>query len=252
MARRFFVGLVILPVVFAVSACGRSAPSPAERPSVATPAQPSVDAGARMADHFGKVGELEAAIVRDDLEGAKAAAQWIAEHQQASGLPARTEGYVTATKNAARAVAASASLGNAGVAAAFAVAACGECHAAAKVAPKMPELSAPPTLPGTAAHMRVHKYAMDLMYRGMVGPSETLWKQGAEVLEGSPLRDNDLTKVPEDIVASETHVHELARRAAQAVDTGAKIAIYGELIGGCASCHARHGVVFGAGAPKTN
>jgi cytochrome c553 len=86
----------------------------------------------------------------------------------------------------------------------------------------------------------------------MIGPSETLWKQGAEVLKGSPLRDNDLTKVPEEIVASETRVHEIARRAEQAADAGSKIAIYGELIGGCASCHGRHGMVLGAGVPKTN
>jgi cytochrome c553 len=211
-----------------------------------------MDTTAGMADHFSKVGELEAAVVRNDLESAKAAAQWIAEHQGTAGLPAGTEGYVAATKNAARAVAASASLGNAGVAAAFAVAACGECHAAAKVTPKMPEASAPPTLPGTAAHMLEHKYALDLMYRGMVGPSETMWKQGAEVLEGSPLTDKDLTKTSKQIVAADARVHELARRAAQAEDAGSRIAIYGELIGGCASCHGMHGVVLGPGLPKTN
>jgi cytochrome c553 len=205
-----------------------------------------------MADHFGKVRELEEAIVRNDLESAKEAAQWIADHQEAAGLPAGTESYVIATKNAARAVAASASLGNAGVAAAFAVAACGECHAAAKVTPKMPEVSAPLTLPGVAANMFAHKYAVDLMYRGLVGPSEALWKQGAEALKGSPLRDKDLTKVSKEIVAFETRVHELAGRAAQATDAGARIAIYGELIGGCASCHAMHGMVLGPGLPKTN
>ena len=252
MAHRLLVGLMILPVAFAVSACGRSAPPPAEPSTVAAPAQPSVDTADRMAGHFGKVRELEEAIVRGDLESAKEAAQWIAEQQEVAGLPVGTESYVTSTKNAARAVAASASLGNAGVAAAFAVAACGECHAAAKVTPKMPEVSPPPTRPGVAANMFVHKYAVDLMYRGMVGPSETLWKQGAEVLKGSPLRENDLTKVPEEIVAFETRVHELAGRAAQAADAGARIAIYGELIGSCASCHWKHGMVLGAGMPKTN
>jgi cytochrome c553 len=149
-------------------------------------------------------------------------------------------------------VAASASLGNAGVAAAFAVAACGECHAAAKVTPKMPEVSAPTTPAGTAALMLAHQYAMDLMYRGMVGPSETLWKQGAEALQASPLRDKDLTKVSKEIVAAETRVHELAGRAAQAADAGSRIAIYGELIGRCESCHGMHGRVLGPGMPKTN
>jgi hypothetical protein len=148
-------------------------------------------------------------------------------------------------------VAASASLGNAGLAAAFAVDACGECHAAAKVAPKMPEVSAPPAPTTAASHMLAHQYAVDLMYRGMVAPSEALWKQGAEALKGAPLSDKDLTKVPKEIAASEARVHELAGRAAQAADAGARIAIYGELLGGCASCHAGHGRVLGPGLPKS-
>ena len=252
MAHRLLIGLMILPVAFAVSACGRSAPPPAEQSTVAAPAQASADTADRMASHFGKVRDLEEAVVRGDLDSAKEAAQWIAEHQEVAGLPAGTESYVTATRNAARAVAASTSLGNAGVAAALAVAACGECHAAAKVTPKMPEESAPQSLPGVAAHMLAHKYAVDLMYRGMIGPSETLWKQGAEVLKGAPLREKDLSKVSKEVVAFETRVHELAGRAALAADTGSKIAIYGELIGGCASCHGKHGMVLGAGLPKTN
>jgi len=92
---------------------------------------------------------------------------------------------------------------------------------------------------------------VDLMYRGMVAPSEALWKQGAEALKGSPLSDKDLTKVPKGIAASEARVHEIAGRAAQAADAGARIAIYGELIGGCASCHAGHGRVLGPGLPKS-
>jgi hypothetical protein len=252
MTHRAIVGFMILSVAFAVSACGKSTPAPAEQSTAATQARPSADTAARMAGHFGKVRELEEALIRGDLEAAKAAAQWIADHQETAGLPAGTESYVTATRNAARAVAASASLGNAGMAAAFAVAACGECHAAAKVTPKMPEVSAPPTAPGTPALMLGHQHAVDLMYRGMVGPSDTLWKQGAEALKGSPVSDKDRAKASKEIVAFETRVHEVAGRAAQAADAGARIAIYGELIGGCASCHAMHGRVLGSGLPKTN
>ena len=250
MARRQFVGLMILSVAFAVSACGKSEPPPAEQSAAAAPAQPSADTAARMDSHFAKVRELEQAVVRGDLESAKAAAQWIAERQETAGLPPGTESYVTSTRNAARAVAASGSPGNAGMAAAFAVAACGECHAAAKVTPKMPEVSAPTPVAGAAAHMLAHQYAVDLMYRGMVGPSETLWKQGAEALKGSPLTDKDLTKASKEILASEKRVHEIAARAAQAADAGSRIAIYGELIGGCANCHAMHGMVLGPGLPK--
>ena len=252
MARRLLAWLMVLSVAFVLSACGGSAPPPAEKSAAAAPAQPAVDTTARMAGHFGKVRELEEAIVRGDLDAAKAAAQWIAEHQDAAGLPAGTEGYVTTTKNAARAVAASASPGNAGVAAAFAVAACGECHAAAKVTPKMPEESAPPAAAGAAALMLAHQYAVDLMYRGLVAPSDAMWKQGAEALQGSHLTDKDKAKVSKEIVAAEARVHELAGRAAQAADAGSRIAIFGELIGGCSSCHEMHGRVLGPGLPKTN
>jgi hypothetical protein len=252
MPHRLIVGLMILSVAGAVSACGTAAPPPAEKPAAAAPAQPSADTAARMAGHFGKVRELEQAVVRGDLEAAKAAAQWIADHQEAAGLPAGTESYAIATKNAARAVAASASLGNAGVAAAFAVAACGDCHTAAKVTPKMPEVSAAPIGAGVATQMHGHQYAVDLLNRGMVGPSETLWKQGAEALKGTQLSDKDLTKAPKDILAFETRVHDLAGRAAQTADAGSRIAIYGELIGGCAGCHEMHGRVLGTGLPKGN
>jgi hypothetical protein len=249
MAHRLFVGSMILTAALLASACGRPAPPPAEQASVTAQVSAPADTAARMTEHFGKVRELEEAIIRGDLESAKTAAQWIAEHQTAAGAPAGTEGFVTATKNAARAVAATESLGHAGIAAAFAVAACGECHAAAKVVPKMPDAGQAPVLPGTATHMRAHQRAVELMYRGMVVPSEALWKQGAEALKGSPLTDKDLKGVPKEIVSSEARVHELAGRAAQAADAGSRIAIYGELVAGCASCHGMHGRVWGPGLP---
>jgi hypothetical protein len=74
---------------------------------------------------------------------------------------------------------------------------------------------------------------------------------GAEALKASPPTDQDLKKTAEQIAASDTRVHEIAGRAAQAADAGARIAIYGELIGGCASWHAEHGMVLGPGLPTT-
>lgn len=252
MAHRLSFGLMILFVALLVPACGKPASAPpAEQPTAAAPAQTSAGAAARMADHFGKVRELEEAVIRGDIEGAKAAGQWIADHQDAAGLPAGTESYTIATRNAARAVASSASLGNAAVAAAFAVAACGECHAAAKVTPKLPEATIPAAVPTASAHMLAHQHAVDLMYRGMVGPSDALWKQGAEALKASPLSDK-AAKAAKDVAAAEARVHEIAGRAAQAADAGARIAIYGELIGGCAGCHGMHGRVLGPGLPKAN
>lgn len=252
MSRRVPAVLMILPLALVAAGCGGSAPAPAEQAPAAAPAQPAVNTAAHMAEHFTKIRELEEAIIRGDIASARAPAQWLADHQETSGLPAGTESYVTEMKNAARAVAATDEIGNAAVAAAQAVSTCGNCHTVAKVTPKMPEVSVPAESPGNAAHMRAHQYAVDLMYRGLIVPSEDLWKRGAEALKVAPLTEKDLTKVTKEIAAFEARVHELADRAVNAPDAGAKIAIYGEVIGSCATCHGLHGKVWGPGLPKTN
>ena len=79
-----------------------------------------------------------------------------------------------------------------------------------------------------------------------------MWKKGAEALKVAPLAEKDLAKVTKEIQKFEARVHELAGRAVDAPDSGAKVAIYGEIIGGCATCHGLHGKVWGPGLPKTD
>jgi hypothetical protein len=252
MSRRLVLITALLPVLFVVAGCGGATPPPAEQTPAAAPAQPAVSTAAHMPEHFTKIRELEEAIIRGDLESAKAPAQWIAEHPGATGLPAGTENYVTDMRNAAQAVAVSTEMGHAAVAAAKAVATCGACHQAANVVATLPETSAVADLAGTAGHMHGHQEAIDLLYRGLAAPSDELWKKGAEALKGSPLAEKDLAKVTKEIQVFEARVHELAGRALDAPDTGAKVAVYGEIIGGCATCHGLHGKVWGPGLPKTN
>jgi cytochrome c553 len=204
-----------------------------------------------MTDHFTKVREVEEAVIRGDVDAAHASAQWLADHQETGGLPAGTDTYVGDMKNAARAVASTDVIGNAAVAAASLVGTCGACHQAAKVTLAIPPLIAPATAGDIVSHMRQHQYAVDLMYRGLVVPSDELWTRGAEALKAAPLSDKDMSKVSKDVMASEARVHELADRAAKASDRGARVAIYGEVIGSCASCHGLHGKVWGPGLPKT-
>jgi hypothetical protein len=252
MSRRLVVVLALLPVLFVVAGCGGAAPPPAEQTPPAAPAQPAVSASEHMKEHFEKFRELEEAIIRGDIESARAPAQWIAEHQEVAGLPEGTENYVTEMRSAAKAVAASNDIGNAAVASAKAIATCGGCHAAAKVTPPLPEASAVSDMAGAAGHMHGHQQAIDLLYRGLAAPSDEMWKKGAEGLRVAPLAEKDLAKVTKEIQRFEARVHELAGRAADAPDSGAKVAIYGEIIGGCATCHGLHGKVWGPGLPKTN
>jgi cytochrome c556 len=255
MTRRCGVLLpALLSMALLVVACGGSSqPAAPPAPQAQPAAAPAADVGKHMEDHFARVHEIEMAVIRGDLEAVKGPATWLADHQTAAGLPAGSDAYVTDMKRASSAVAAAESVDNAAAATANMVASCGACHAGTKVTPKMPDLVEPTIVPGTASHMLQHQYAVDQLYEGLAAPSSELWMKGAASLKASPLAYADLpkdTKVGQEIMKFETRVHELADRAEKATDQGARTAIYGELIGGCANCHGLHGGLWGPGLPK--
>ena len=102
--------------------------------------------------------------------------------------------------------------------------------------------------------MMEHQRATDLLYQGLVMPSEERWQKGLAVMQATPLSEKDLptdAKLTKEVVALEKKVHELAANAKTATDLGTKVAFYGEYIGGCAGCHELHGKVWGPGLPKT-
>ena len=91
-----------------------------------------------------------------------------------------------------------------------------------------------------AAHMLEHQWATDLLYQGLVMPSEERWQKGLAAMQGSPLAEKDLpkdAKLTKEIAALEKKVHEMAAKAKTATDLGTKVAFYGEYLGGCAGCH---------------
>jgi mono/diheme cytochrome c family protein len=202
-----------------------------------------------MSDHFTRVRAVEEAVIRGDLEGAKAPAQWIVDHQEITGLPSGTEGQVSAMKDAARSVAAAPDVSTAAKGAAALVGACGDCHSTAKVTATMPLVMLAEAKPGKASHMAEHQLAIDMMYRGLVAPSDADWMKGAEALRKSALGAKDLPEA-KDALSAEKKVHQMADVAAKASDRPAKVAAYGDVIGSCASCHGIHGRVWGPGAPE--
>ncbi len=241
---------VVLPVSFLfltlTIACG-GAQAPEEQTPAAAPASAVTS---HMTDHFTRVHDIEEAVIRGDLEAAAEPAKWLQSHVTMEGLPAGSEPFISEMRNAASAVASTDAVGNAAVATATMLATCGKCHAATGATPKMPEVMPPPAAEGTAGHMREHQYAVDLMSEGLEGPSDDLWKQGAKALTAAPLAGADLPEVPKNVAEMETRVHALADRALNASDTGARTAIYGEIVGDCASCHGSHGKVWGPGVGK--
>jgi cytochrome c553 len=241
---------VVLPVSFVfltfTIACG-GAQAPEEKTPAAAPAS---TVASHMTDHFTRVHDIEEAVIRGDLEAVGEPARWLQSHMTMEGLPAGSEPFISEMRNAASAVASTDDAGNAAVATATMLAACGKCHTATGATPKMPEMPPPAAAEGAVGHMREHQYAVDLMAEGLERPSDDLWKQGARALAAAPLAGADLPEVPKSVDEMETRVHELADRALNASDTGARTAIYGEIVGDCASCHGLHGKVWGPGVGK--
>ncbi len=241
--------LVALAIVLFCAGCGQRPEQGAQQAQTPQAAPPNVPA--HMSDHFSKVREIEEAIIRGDLEAARPAARWMADHQEIAGLPAGTERQVKEMKAAAASVASADNIGTAGIVAANMVGACGACHAAAKVSPALPAVSTDVSGTDRRRHMLEHQHAIDRMYRGLIAPSSDEWMTGALALKAAPLGGKAFADVSKGAVAAEARVHELAGRAAGAALQRDRVTIYGALIGACASCHAEHGRIWGPGVPKT-
>ena len=155
--------------------------------------------------------------IRGDLDAAKAPAQWIADYQETTGLPQGSAVYVKTMKDAAKSVATAADIQAAASGAATLVGTCGNCHSAANVKTRMPAPTLATGKDGKAAHMAEHQFAVDLMYRGLVGPSDEDWTKGASELAGAPLGGKALPEA-KDSLAAEKKVHEVADAAAKATD----------------------------------
>lgn len=206
-----------------------------------------------MGDHFSNVATVQNAVVRGDLEGVRESARWIADHEKGQGLPPTADSYLAAMKNLARQTAEAKDLAGAAQAASMMATTCGTCHAATRVKPTMPVAAPAQAANPTASHMIDHQFAVDLMWEGLIKPSDDSWKKGAQRLKGTPMAAKDLPDDPaltKEIKDFEAKVHALADKAEDAQGSKARSAIYGEIISGCGSCHGLHGRVWGPGVPK--
>jgi cytochrome c553 len=253
LVRPLIAALLLAPIVV-VSACGGTSQPPAEKTAPPDPPKPAVDVAKHMHEHLARVTDIQEAVVRGDMEAAVEPARWIADHQETEGLPAGTASFVADMKKSAAVVAEAKDFRNAATATAMVVSYCGACHEAAKAKISLADLPKPTARPGLAAHMLDHQWAVDLMYQGLIVPSDDQWKQGIAALKAAPLAAADLpkdTKLTGEIRASEKKLHDLADKAVVATDVGSKVAVYAEVLDECATCHGLHGKVWGPGLPKT-
>jgi cytochrome c551/c552 len=124
---------------------------------------------------------------------------------------------------------------------------CGDCHQVAGTRPSAP-LASGVEVGGVVGHMLEHQRAADQMLQGLVIPSSTSWRSGAEGFRVAPLRRD---KLPDDpmltpqLIASEKRIHGLAEQAGKTEAAAARAVFYGQIIASCADCHSLHRKVWG-------
>jgi len=105
-----------------------------------------------------------------------------------------------------------------------------------------------PQVGGVVGHMLEHQVAVDLMFQGLVVPSDSLWRQGTRAMATAPLHPRELpvdSAVRRELAPTEERVHRIATAAAQATDPFARAGFYGQMLAGCADCHKRHARIWG-------
>lgn len=250
----FVQASLVLGVVGLVAACGGN-PEPAEGQPAAGQAPPSAEVIKHMHDHLAQVQQIQHAVIRGDLEGASNAARTFADHQELTGLPEKVRGTIEDMRKAAQEVSGATTLEVASSATGRMVAQCGSCHSAMGAKPALPAPAAAQGQPANAIETKMldHQHAVDMLYAGLVAPSDEMWRKGAEALKASPLKADAFpadAQLSKEALDAQLQTHEVAEKAASASTATARAGIYGSLIGGCASCHALSGRVLGQGVPK--
>jgi cytochrome c556 len=235
------------------AACESKPPEPTGTESSAAPkasstAAPTTESGrekmsktteALMEDHFTQALTIRKAVIDGKLDDVAKPAQWFADFEGLETLDAKWKPHMEAMIEAAKSAKgagddvekAAAAVGQMGQA-------CGACHASVG-GPAIEFDPLPEPESGTKPHMDKHKWALDRLWEGLMGPDDEAWRKGAEALTDAPLTAEALVPASgaEDVEALAKKVHEIGAKAPAADKPAARADIYGQLLATCGACH---------------
>ncbi len=92
---------------------------------------------------------------------------------------------------------------------------------------------------GNPPHMQRHQWAIDMMWQGLITPSDEAWVKGAEVMAEAPLSPAEIS-LKQTVTKAIAKLADDAHAAAGAARTVAKEGrgqAFGELLLSCSTCH---------------
>jgi len=188
-----------------------------------------------MHEYLGRITTIKSLIIMGNLDGVREPAIWMADHDVADGLPADFEQYVGLMRQYARGVNNATDLISAALAVSGMAKTCSSCHLANEVEIEFGYDQVPAEWSDTVSHMQRHQWAMDRLWEGLIGPSDTAWNRGMDMLVDVPLHADDV--MSGDSAGADTaelermasRVHALTRRGTTATTPTARADVYGEL-----------------------
>lgn len=227
--RAVSVALAIVVMAHGIATCGGPVPrGPARTLGL-------------MHQNYTRAGDLRAALILGDLDGARDAARWIVENETAEWLPSGAVFHLTGLRNAARRVVAARDLRESATAGTDVAAACGTCHT--DLAPAVGTRfgsGAPRTAEDLSTHMLRDSWAASRLWEGLVGPSDAAWDAGAQALAEAPLGERELGASARDVAKARSfagQVHRTAQEATRATSLQTRKELLAEMLVACAGCH---------------
>ena len=204
------------------------------------------EAAEHMHDHLTYITTIKAFITMGLLEGTRQPANWLATHDTMPNLPASYEPFVDFMRSSARQVESAKDLESAAAAVSLMAQNCGNCHRASHVDVEFGYDALPAEWSDSETHMQRHQWAMDRLWEGLIGPSDTAWSRGTEMLGEEPLH---AAEVSDSVTAAEARVledlarevHELGAASKGLTSLNDRSQVYGRILGLCADCHTRLG-----------
>lgn len=201
-------------------------------------AEPAAPLAPQMHERYALLEEAREAVIHGRLADARAAAKKLAKYR-AAALPAEWAPLVEAVNREALALASASDLIDASGRTAQVADACAACHVATHGGPDPAQLAAIPPQGWTeGTNMKLHAWATDVLWFGLLARSDEEWLKGANELAAEPIP----LKFPEPPLQEgrtqlELRLYVLAGSARALTTPEERTTLYGQMLETCAECH---------------